>query len=334
MSDIGRPDRNLSLDLVRVTEAAALAAARWMGQGDHRAGYRAAVDAMRVMMATLPMDGRIVTGDQRAPADERLSAGERVGTGEAPSVDVVVDPVDGSRLLALGRSNAVAAIAVSEDGSLFDPGNAIYLEKIAVGPAAASAIDVTQSVEKNLRAIARATRKDIDDLTVVVLDRRRHDDLMREIRATGARIRLLTDGDVAGAVMPAFENTGVDALFGIGGAAEGVLAACALRCLGGALQARLRPQSDPEREALEADGMDLDRVFTTRDLAGGDNLFFAATGITDGELVRGVQYFGGGATTYSMTTRSRSGTMRMVESRHRWDKLMLMSQIAYDSRHG
>lgn len=326
------PDRNLSLDLVRVTEAAALAAGRWMGTGDARSGYRAAVDAMRVMMATVPVDGLVVSSDMRAPADDRFSARETVGMGEPPMVDVVLDPVDGARSLALGRANALAAAAVTERGCLFDASPAAHMEKIAVGPMAASAIDITASVEKNLRSIARAERKEVEDLTIMVLDRPRHGELMDQIRATGARIRLLSDGDVAGAIMPAFPNSGVDALLGVGGAAEGVLAACALACVGGAIQARVCPQSDAERAAVLAAGHDPSRVLTTLDLVGTDNVFFAATGVTDGELLRGVQYFGGGAGTYSLTLRSRSGTTRFVEGRHRWDKLMRISEVAYNQR--
>jgi len=332
MHGAAAPDRNLALDLVRVTEAAALAAGRWMGLGDAVAGYRAAVDAVRVMIATVPMEGRIVSGDLRAPADDRLAAGEAVGTGAAPAVDAVVDPVDGSGLLALGRSNSVSAIAVAEAGSLYSPGPVTYLEKIAVGPSGAGAIDITAPVEDNLRALARSRRKSVEDLTIVVLDRPRHADLIAQIRATGARIRLLSDGDVAGAIMPAFDDTGVDALFGVGGAAEGVLAACALVCMGGAIQARLCPQTEAEREAMAAAGLDGQRVLTTTDLVRSQDVYFAATGVTDGELLRGVQYTGGGARTHSLTMRSRSGTVRWVESRHRWDKLMHISQVAYDQR--
>jgi fructose-1,6-bisphosphatase II len=334
VTTIGQPDRNLSLDLVRVTEAAALSAGRWMGLGNARAGYRSALEAMQVMLASVPMNGRIVIGDQRADPEDRLGAETLVGSGDGPDVDVVIDPVDGSRLVAYGRSNAVSAVAVADAGAMFDPGPAVYVEKIAVGPAAASAIDITATVERNLRAIARASRKDVDDLTIVVLDRPRHNELVEQIRGVGARIRLLTDGDVAGAVMPAVESTGVDALFGIGGAAEGVLAACALLCLGGAIQVRMHPMSQAEEEAIAAAGLDSGRVLTTTDLVSGDNAFFAATGVTDGELLQGVQYLGDGARTFSVTMRSRSGTTRMVEARHHWDKLMHISQVAYNFRGG
>lgn len=261
-----------------------------------------------------------------------LFNGEVVGTGNGPAVDVAVDPVDGTRLLALGRSNSVAVVGVAERGTMFDPGPVFYMDKIAVGRAAAGAIDITQSVEKNLRAVAKALRKDMDDLTVVVLDRPRHVDLIAQIRATGARIRLITDGDVAGAIMTAVEGTGVDVLMGVGGTPEGVIAACALKCLGGAIQGRLAPRNEAERQAAIAAGYDLGQVLSTDVLVSGEDVFFAATGITDGELLKGVSYHGSGATTHSMVMRSRSGTVRMVEARHHWDKLMQISQVAYDRR--
>jgi fructose-1,6-bisphosphatase II len=328
------PDRNLALEIARVTEAAALAAGRWMGRGDKEAGDQAAVDAMRVMLATVDMDGIVVIGEGQKDAAPMLFNGERVGNGNAPRMDVAVDPVDGTRLLALGRPNALSVVAMSERGTMFDPGPVMYMEKIAVGPAAANAIDITASVETNLRGIARAHKKDLDDLTIVVLDRPRHDDLVRDIRATGARIRFLTDGDVAGAIMAAVEGTGVDALMGIGGSPEGVISAAALKCIGGAIQGRLWPRNEAERSAALADGYDLSRVLVTDDLVAGDNVFFAATGITDGELLKGVRYHGSGARTYSVVMRSRSGTIRSVEARHRWDKLMEISQLAYDAEGG
>lgn len=260
-----------------------------------------------------------------------LFNGERVGSGEGPALDVAVDPVDGTRLLSHGRPNAVSVVAVADRGSMFDPGPIMYMDKIAVGQAAAGAIDITRSVEANVRAVARALRKDPDDMTVVVLDRPRHDGLIDEIRAVGARIRLLTDGDVAGAIMAAVDGTGIDMLMGIGGTPEGVIAASALKCLGGGLQGRLWPRDAREREAAEAAGYDLGAVLTIDDLVRSDNVFFAATGITDGELVRGVVYSGAGASTSSIVMRSRSGTIRRVESDHRWDKLMAISQVAYDA---
>lgn len=324
------PDRNLALELVRVTEAAALAAGRWMGRGDKIAGDQAAVDAMRLIMGTVDMDGVIVIGEGEKDEAPMLYNGEVVGTGDGPKVDVAVDPVDGTRLLSLGRPNSVAVVGVAERGTMFDPGPVFYMDKIAVGRAAASAIDITASVEKNLREIARATRKDMDDLTVVVLDRPRHEELIRQIRATGARIRMITDGDVAGAIMAAVDNTGVDVLMGIGGTPEGVIGACALKCLGGAIQGRLAPRDAAERERAVAAGYDINQVLTTDTLVSGEDVFFAATGITDGELLRGVSYYGTGATTHSMVMRSRSGTVRIIEARHHWDKLMQISQVAYD----
>jgi fructose-1,6-bisphosphatase II len=328
------PDRNLALELVRVTEAAALAAGRWMGRGDKEAGDQAAVDAMRLMLGTVDMDGVVVIGEGEKDEAPMLYNGEAIGNGEGPSVDVAVDPVDGTRLLALGRPNALSVVGVAERGSMFDPGPLVYMDKIAVGAAAAGSIDITAPVEANLRAIARANRKDLDDLTIVVLDRPRHDELIAQIRDTGARIRLITDGDVAGAIMAAVEGTGVDALMGVGGTPEGVISACAMKCLGGAIQGRLWPRDDGERAAARAAGYDLERVLGTDDLVASDNVFFAATGITDGELLRGVQYHGGGARTYSVIMRSRSGTVRSVDARHRWDKLMEISQVAYDINSG
>jgi fructose-1,6-bisphosphatase II len=254
-----------------------------------------------------------------------------VGSGDGPACDVAVDPVDGTRLLSQGRPNAVSVVAVADRGTMFDPGPIMYMEKIAVGPAAAGAIDITRPVEANLRAVARALRKDPDDMTVVVLDRPRHEQLVAEIRAVGARIRHITDGDVAGAIMAAVDGTGVDVLMGVGGTPEGVIAACALKCLGGGLQGRLWPRDDAERRAAEDAGYDLGAVLTIDDLVASDNVFFAATGITDGELVRGVGYSGTGARTSSIVMRSRSGTVRRVESEHRWDKLMAISQVAYDA---
>jgi fructose-1,6-bisphosphatase II len=325
------PDRNLAMELVRVTEAAALAAGRWMGRGNKEGGDQAAVDAMRLMLGSVTMDGTVVIGEGEKDEAPMLYNGERVGNGRAPAVDVAVDPVDGTRLLALGRPNALSVVAVSEKGTMFDPGPCVYMEKIAVGPAAAGVIDITASVEKNLRAVARAQRKDLDDLTVVVLDRERHGDLIGHVRATGARIRLITDGDVAGAIMAAYEGTGVDMLMGVGGTPEGVIAAAALRCTGGAIQGRLWPRDEAERQrALDA-GYDLGRVLTTEDLVAGENVFFAASGITDGELLKGVRYHGAGASTFSVVMRSRSGTIRSVEARHRWDKLMEISQVRYDA---
>jgi len=324
------PDRNLALELVRVTEAAALSAGRWMGRGDREGCDRAAVDAMRFMLSTIDMDGVVVIGEGEKDHAPMLYTGERVGNGNPPRVDVAVDPIDGTRLLSLGRSDALSVVALSERGTMFDPGPVVYMEKLVVGPQARGTVDINAPVEENLRNIARALRKDVDDLTVVILDRPRHEEMIRRIRAVGARIKLITDGDVAGAIMAASEETGVDVLMGIGGSPEGVIAACAIKCLGGEMQARLWPRDEAERERALALGYDLDRVLTTDDLVRGDNVFFAATGITDGELLQGVRYFGRGAKTHSMVMRSRSGTIRYIEATHRWDKLMQISGIPYD----
>ena len=326
------PDRNLSLELVRVTEAAALAAGRHMGLGKDADGERSAAEAMLVMLQTVEMSGTVVIGRRAENNPGLLCRGTNVGSGQPPDLDVAVDPVEGVELLSLGRANALSVIAASTQGSLFDPGPVAYMRKIAVGRSAAGAIDIKASVEDNLRAIARSNRKDLDDLTIVVLDRSRHAGLIDDIRATGARIRLITHGDVAGAIMPAFEDTGIDALIGTGGAPEGVIAACALKCLGGAIQTLLEPRNDTERKSAVNAGYALDQVLHTDDLVASDEVFFAATGITSGEVLRGVKYHGEGAMTYSVTMRSRSGTMRRVESHHRWDKLMRISRIAYDSR--
>jgi len=328
------PDRNLALELVRVTEAAALSAGRWMGRGDKEAGDQAAVDAMRLMLRTIAMDGMVVIGEGEKDEAPMLYNGERVGNGSGPAVDVAVDPVDGTRLLALGRSNALSVVAVAEHDTMFDPGPVFYMDKIAVGPEAAGVIDITASVETNLRGIAKAVRKDLDDLTVVVLDRERHEDLLGEIRETGARIRLITDGDVAGAIMAAHDISPIDVLMGVGGTPEAVIAACAIKCIGGAMQAKLWPGDDGERQAALEAGLDLDAVLHTDDLVASNNVFFAATGITDGDLLKGVEYSGTGAETHSVIMRSRSGTIRLVNARHRWDKLMEISQVGYDTEIG
>jgi fructose-1,6-bisphosphatase II len=324
------PDRNLALELVRVTEAAALAAGRWMGRGDREAADRAAVEAMRLMLRSIDMDGVVVIGEGEKDEAPMLYNGERIGNGRLPQVDVAVDPIDGTRLLALGRPGALAVIALSERGTMFSPGRIVYMHKLAVGPEAREVIDLDAPVVENLRRIARAKGKDVDDLTVVILDRERHADLIREVRAAGARIKLIPDGDVSAALMTAFPDSGIDLLIGIGGSPEGVIAAAALKCLGGELQARLWPRNEEERRFAAEMGYDLHRILTADDLVRGDNIFFAATGITDGEILRGVRYTGTGARTHSLVMRSRSGTIRFVEAHHRWDKLMRISGYPYD----
>jgi fructose-1,6-bisphosphatase II len=325
-----KPDRNLALELVRVTEAAALAAGRWMGRGNKDAIDQAAVDAMRLVLGTVEMDGIVVIGEGEKDEAPMLYNGEIIGTGKAPRVDIAVDPIDGTRLLALGRPNSLSVVALSERGTMFNPGPCVYMDKLAVGPEAKGAIDLNAPLADNLRRIAQAKERDIDDLTVVILDRPRHDQMIRDIRATGARIILITDGDVAGAIMAATPNTGVDVLMGIGGTPEGVIAACALKCIGGEILGRLWPRNDEERQLALDQGYNLDQVLTMDDLVKSDDVFFAATGVTDGELLHGVRYFGTGATTHSLVMRSRSGTIRYIESTHRWDKLMRFSQVQFD----
>ncbi|GMR11707.1 MAG: class II fructose-bisphosphatase [Anaerolineae bacterium] len=324
------PSRNLALELTRVTEAAALAAGRHMGRGDKESGDQAAVDAMRVVLNSVDIDGIIVIGEGEKDEAPMLYNGERLGTGNGPAVDIAVDPIDGTRLLALGKANSIVTVAVSERGTMFNPGPIVYMNKIAVGPAAKGHIDLDAPVSDNLASVARAKNADVDDLTVVILDRPRHETLIEEIRQAGARIRLITDGDVAGALMAARPGSGIDVLLGIGGTPEGVLAASALRCMGGEIQARLYPRNEEEANLAREQGYDLDRKLSTEELNSGQEVFFAVTGITDGELVDGVKYTGPGATTHSLVMRSRSGTVREIISSHRWDKLMRYSQIQYD----
>jgi fructose-1,6-bisphosphatase II len=315
--------RNLALELVRVTEAAALTAGRWMGRGEKEAADQAAVDAMRLVLNTIQMDGVVVIGEGAKDKAPMLYEGERLGCADEPKTDIAVDPIDGTRLLAQGMANSISTVAVSERGSLFESPYIAYMEKIAVGPEAANAIDINATPETNLKNIAGALRKDVRDLTVVMLERPRHDELAGQVRAAGARIRFIMDGDVAGAVMAATPGTGIDVLMGIGGAPEAVVAACAIRCIGGAMQCKLWPRNDEEWAAVRTHGIDVARVLCAEDLVRGDDVFFAATGITDGELLRGVQYFGDGASTQSLVMRSRSGTVRRVDATHRPSKLDL-----------
>jgi fructose-1,6-bisphosphatase II len=323
------PDRNLAMELVRVTEAAALAAGRWVGRLDKNAADQAAVDAMRYMIDSVSMDGVVVIGEGEKDEAPMLFNGERVGIGHGPETDVAVDPIDGTRLTAVGQPNALSVIALAPRGAMFFPGAAMYMEKIATGPEAADVIDIEAGVRENILRVAKAKGKRPEEITVTILDRDRHVEMIEEIRDSGARISLITDGDVAGAIVAAAPRTEVDMLIGIGGTPEGVVAAAALKCLGGAIQGRLYPRNDEERQALLDDGYDLQKVLTADDLAAGDDVFFAATGITDGYLLEGVRYFPDGATTYSMVMRGRSGTARYVESHHRFEKLERFSDIAY-----
>ena len=323
------PSRNLALELVRVTESAALAGSRWMGRGDKNGADGAAVEAMRTVLATLAMDGIVVIGEGEKDEAPMLYNGERVGDGSAPLCDVAVDPIDGTTLTALGRGNALSVIAVSDRGTMFNPGPCVAREKIAVGPDAVGVIDVTASPTQNLRWIAKAKGASVRDLTAVVLDRPRHAELIEEIRRAGARIRLITDGDIYGAIATAWPDAGADVLFGIGGTPEGVTAAAALKCMGGEIQGRLWPRNDTERQAALNAGYDLERILTTDDLVRGDNCFFAATGVTDGELLQGVRFDSRGATTQSLVMRSKSGTVRLINAHHRLDKLQGFASVDY-----
>jgi fructose-1,6-bisphosphatase II len=324
-----RPDRNLAMELVRVTEAAALAAGRWIGRGDKNAADAAAVDAMRLMIDSVSMHGTVVIGEGEKDEAPMLFNGEEVGNGEGPGVDVAVDPIDGTRLTSMGQPNALAVIALSGRGTMFFPGAAVYMEKIATGPEAADSIDVTAPPDENVRRVAKAKGVKPEEITVIVLDRPRHERLIGAIRDVGARVYLITDGDVAGAISAAAERSGVDLLMGIGGTPEGVISAAALKALGGAIQGRLYPRNDDERRALIDDGFDLERVLTTDDLVSGNDVFFAATGVTDGSLLGGVKYWPDGATTYSMVMRSRSGTVRYVEAHHQFEKLERFTGVEY-----
>jgi fructose-1,6-bisphosphatase II len=316
-----KPDRNLALELVRVTEAAAMGAGRWIGRGEKESADQAAVDAMRLMLDTVQMDGVVVIGEGEKDEAPMLYNGERVGSGEGPQVDVAVDPLEGTRLTALGQPNAIAVIALAERGTMFFPGAAVYMNKIAVGPESADAIDIDASPAENVRRVAEAKGVRPRDLSVVVLDRPRHEELIAELREVGARVQLITDGDVAPAIAAAQSGAGVDMLMGIGGTPEGVIAACAVKSFGGALQGRLWPRDDDERRQLVDAGLDPDAVLTTDDLVGGDELFVAATGVTGGALLRGVRYTRDGAVTDSLVIRSRSGTVRRIEAHHAFEKL-------------
>ena len=318
----GTKVRNLAMELVRVTEAAALSAGRWMGKGNKEMVDQAAVDAMHEALDGVDMDGIVAIGEGEKDEAPMLFVGERVGNGLPPEVDVAVDPVDGTRLLSLGLPGAIAVIATAERGTMYvAPPGVFYMEKIAVGPAARHVIDINAPIATNLARIARARDARVDDLVVVVLDRPRHQEIIRQVREVGGRIRLITDGDVSAAIQAAMEDyTGVDVLLGIGGAPEAVLAAAAIKCTGGEIQCKIWPRSDEEREKLKADGIDINQVLTTDDLVKGSDVSFAATGITNGELAEGVQYFGWGARTSSVMMRSRSGTIRFIEGRHKWRK--------------
>jgi fructose-1,6-bisphosphatase II len=324
------PDRNLALELVRVTEAAAMAAGRWVGRGDKNGGDGAAVDAMRALIGTVSMQGVVVIGEGEKDEAPMLFNGEEVGDGTGAHCDVAVDPVDGTTLMSKGMPNSIAVIAVSERGTMFDPSAVFYMDKIACGPEAAEVIDINAPVAENIKRVAKAKHGHPEDVTVCILDRPRHEQLVSQVRAAGARIRFISDGDVAGAISAARPGTGVDLLLGIGGTPEGIIAAAALRCMGGVMQAKLWPKDDAEREKAIAAGHDLDRVLMTEDLVRGDDIFFCGTGITDGDLLRGVRYYADSVQTESIVMRSKSGTIRLVDSLHQLGKLRAYSAVDFD----
>ncbi|WP_217141258.1 class II fructose-bisphosphatase [Streptomyces sp. AC627_RSS907] len=324
------PDRNLAMELVRVTEAAAMAAGRWVGRGDKNGADGAAVRAMRTLVHTVSMNGVVVIGEGEKDEAPMLFNGERVGDGTGAEVDIAVDPIDGTTLTANGMTNAIAVLAAAERGSMFDPSAVFYMDKLVTGPEAADFVDINAPVSVNIRRIAKAKRRTPEDVTVVILDRPRHQRLIKEVRETGARIKLISDGDVAGSILALREGTGIDLLLGVGGTPEGIISACAVKCLGGTIQGKLWPKDDEERQRAVDAGHDLDRVLTTDDLVSGDNVFFVATGITDGELLRGVRYRSETATTDSIVMRSKSGTVRRIDSEHRLSKLRAYSAIDFD----
>jgi fructose-1,6-bisphosphatase II len=324
------PDRNLALELVRVTEAAAMAAGRWVGRGDKNGADGVAVNAMRKLINTVPMNGIVVIGEGEKDDAPMLYNGEEVGDGNGPECDVAVDPIDGTTLTAKGQSNAVSVLAVSDRGSMYDPSAVFYMDKLVTGPEAADVVDIRLPVAENIKRIAKAKKETVEDVTVVMLDRPRHQELATEVRDAGARLRFISDGDVAGAIMAARDDTGIDLLLGIGGTPEGIITACAIKCLGGVIQGRLWPQDDDERQRAIDAGHDLERVLSTDDLVTGENCFFVATGITDGELLKGVRYRAGGAITHSLVMRSKSGTIRLIESHHQLAKLRAYSSVDFD----
>jgi len=323
------PDRNLALELVRVTEAGAMAAGRWVGRGDKEGGDRAAVDAIRELVNSVSMRGVVVIGEGEKDNAPMLYNGEEVGNGDGPDCDFAVDPIDGTTLMSKGLPNAISVLAVSERGAMYDPSAVFYMDKIAVGPDAVDAIDITAPIGDNIRRVAKVKNLSVSDMTVCILDRPRHAQLICDVRDAGARCRLISDGDVAGAISACRPNSGTDMLVGIGGTPEGIIAAAAIRCMGGAIQGQLAPRDDAERQKAIDAGHDLDRVLMTEDLVSGENVFFCATGVTNGDLLKGVQYYSGGCTTQSIVMRSKSGTVRMIEAYHRLSKLNEYSAIDF-----
>ncbi|MDH5373424.1 MAG: class II fructose-bisphosphatase [Acidimicrobiia bacterium] len=327
---IEAPDRNLAFDLAHVTETAAMAAARWQGRGDKEGVDQAAVDGMRAILASVDMDGIVVIGEGEKDEAPMLYNGEAVGNGNGPKVDVAVDPVDGTTLSAQGMPGALAVIAVAERGSMYSPGSVVYMDKIAVGPRAAGKIDLDSPVEDNLHAVADALGKDINDLTAIILDRPRNQRYIDAVRSVGGRIRLIRDGDISAAIATADETTGIDIMLGIGGSPEAVIAAAALLCMGGEIQTRLWPRDDSERRYAKENGLDVDVVLTHRDLVRSNNVFFAATGVTTGEFLHGVEFFGDGARTHSVVMRSKTGSVRSMHARHDFTRLRSISAVVYD----
>jgi fructose-1,6-bisphosphatase II len=326
---ITEPTRNMALELVRVTEAAALSAGRYMGRGDKNAADHAAVEAMRLILNTIHMNAVIVIGEGEKDQAPMLFNGEHVGNGEGAEMDIAIDPIDGTRPLANGSWSALSTVALAPRGTMFDPGPFLYMDKIAVGPQVKGKVDINAPVKHNLAAIAKAGDKSVEDVTVIILDRPRHEQLVAEVRKAGARIRLIPDGDVAGALMTSWPDSGIDALFGIGGTPEGVLSACALRAMGGEIQGKLFARNDNELRRGRELGYDFEKVLTMNDLVSTEDVFFAATGITDGEFLDGVKYTGTGARTDSLVVRGQTGTVRQIIATHRWDKLNQFSAIKY-----
>ena len=324
------PNQNLSLDLVRITEAAALSSARWLGKGNTDSGDGAAVDAMRISFNSLEIDGTIIIGEGEKDNAPMLFNGEKVGSGRGQSLDIAVDPVEGTRLLAYGRPNAISVVGACPAGCMYNPGPSFYMEKLVVPPEARNVADIDAPVDENLRNIARALGKDVEDLVVFVLDKPRHEKLIRNIRDAGARIQLHSDGDVCGALMAVDPRAGVDVMMGIGGTPEGVLSACAIKGIGGQMFARLAPQSYVEKDALEKAGIDSREILTVDSLVRSEDVFFAATGISGGDFLRGIEYTGNGAITHSMVIRGKTGSVRYIESIQNWGKLMKFSEVKYD----
>ncbi|OAH16148.1 class II fructose-bisphosphatase [Streptomyces jeddahensis] len=324
------PDRNLAMELVRVTEAAAMAAGRWVGRGDKNGADGAAVRAMRTLVSTVSMNGVVVIGEGEKDEAPMLFNGEHIGDGTGAECDIAVDPIDGTTLCSKGMPNAIAVLAAADRGTMFDPSAVFYMDKLVTGPEAADFVDINAPVSVNIRRVAKAKGCSTGDVTVVILDRPRHEGIVKEIRETGARIKLISDGDVAGSVLAVREDSGVDLLMGIGGTPEGIISACAIKCLGGTIQGKLWPKDDEERQRAIDAGHDLDRVLSTNDLVSGENVFFVATGITDGELLRGVRYRAETASTSSLVMRSKSGTIRQIDSVHRLSKLRAYSAVDFD----